>query len=380
MKRTLLPLAAVAVVLAMLFSGCVGAAPEQAIPEEPEGRFAQPNPMWGVAIKSDGTPYEFAHLGPFGGFGFMDVIYGVNDTLIERAGGKPETTHAGGNVENQLAAFEDAMVRKPDAIVFSAVDSPAISPFIEMAVDAGLPVFDYDHVTGHPLITGSVTDDQVVMGELAGEWFVEYAERTGQHLNILELWGSKEQDGAIKRHQGYHNSMENHPLITLYEGPDTRWKNDEAMNAVLDIFPTHPELNAIACPYDMTPGINEALRTIGRLYPVGDPEHVLVTTMAGEPEVLDHIREGLVDGCVAHSPWEIADVMTKIMLNYVCLEQPVPEQYFLIPTFMITADNIDNPRWGAPMLWGDMKRSAENFDLWPILDTAEIGVETPTIK
>ena len=52
----------------------------------------------------------------------------------------------------------------------------------------------------------------------------------------------------------------------------------------------------------------------------------------------------------------------------------------LISTYMVTNDNIDAPRWGAPMIWGDMMGAEENFDLWPILDTSEIGIETPTIE
>jgi ABC-type sugar transport system substrate-binding protein len=287
--------------------------------------------------------------------------------------------NAAGNLEAQEAAFDDAIVRKPDAIFLSAIESPPFEDYIKRAVDSGIPVFDYDHVTNNALIRCSVTHDQVKCGEEAGQWLVDYANATNTHLYVYEIWGAMAQDGAQKRHQGYQNAFRNQPLITVLESPDTGWKSEEAMNAVLDAFPTHPELNAICSQYDMTAGITEALRTMGMLYPVGDPNHIPIVVMDEEPLVMQHIREGLIDGTAAHGPWEEADPLVKAMLLNVCLGENVPSKV-LISTYMVTKDNMDSPRWNAPNIWGDMMNKEPDYDKWPILNTSEIGIRTPSVE
>ena len=94
---------------------------------------------------------------------------------------------------------------------------------------------------------------------------------------------------------------------------------------------------------------------------------------------MQHLREGLIDGAAAHGPWEEADPLVKAMLLNVCLGEDVPKN-ILISTYMVTKDNMDSPRWEAPMIWGDMMTHQPDYDKWPILDTSEIGIRTPSVK
>lgn len=344
------------------------------MPEEPKGKFLQPNPLWGIGIKPDGTPYKFLHVAPFMGHEFMVTVDGAMKTIIERAGAEYKTIDAAANLEAQQAALEDALVTKPDGIFISVIDAPSFAVFMEKAAKTGIPIFEYDHCTFHEQVTSSVTHDQVIMGEVAGEWFLDYQNKTGKDLHIYEVWAMYSQEGVQKRHRGIHNILDGKPGITILESPDTQSRSEIAQDAVLDAFSTHPELNAIVSHYDMTIGITEALRTLGKLYPIGHPNHIPIITMDEVPSVLDHMREGLVDGTSAHSPWEEGDGVAKLALRSVCLGESVPKE-IIMDTYMVTVENMDQPRWGAPAIWGDMLRQEPNPHRWVILDCPYI--DTP---
>jgi ABC-type sugar transport system substrate-binding protein len=316
---------------------------------EPADKFLQPNTLWGIGIKPDGTPYKFLHVAPFMGHEFMVTVDGAMRTICERAGAKYSTIDAAANLENQQAALEDALVSKPDGIFISVIDAPSFAIYMEKAARTGIPIFEYDHCTFHEKVTSSVTHDQVRMGEVAGQWFLDYQKKTGKELHIYEVWAMYSQEGVQKRHRGIRNILDGKPNITILESPDTKSRSEIAQDAVLDAFSTHPELNAIVAHYNMTIGITESLRTLGKLYPIGDPRHIPIITMDEVPSVLDHMREGL-------------DVPKEIIMD----------------TYMVTVENMDQSRWGAPAIWGDMLRQEPNFNKWPILDCPYI--ETPKAK
>jgi len=344
---------------------------------EPADKFLQPNTLWGIGIKPDGTPYKFLHVAPFMGHEFMVTVDGAMRTICERAGAKYSTIDAAANLENQQAALEDALVSKPDGIFISVIDAPSFAIYMEKAARTGIPIFEYDHCTFHEKVTSSVTHDQVRMGEVAGQWFLDYQKKTGKELHIYEVWAMYSQEGVQKRHRGIRNILDGKPNITILESPDTKSRSEIAQDAVLDAFSTHPELNAIVAHYNMTIGITESLRTLGKLYPIGDPRHIPIITMDEVPSVLDHMREGFVDGTSAHSPWEEGDAVAKVALMKVCLGLDVPKE-IIMDTYMVTVENMDQSRWGAPAIWGDMLRQEPNFNKWPILDCPYI--ETPKAK
>jgi len=69
----------------------------------------------------------------------------------------------------------------------------------------------------------------------------------------------------------------------------------------------------------------------------------------------------------------------KNALHFVVLGQPVIKD-IPVPMDIVTLDNIDSlTQFGCtpiysklPVAWGD------NWALWPVLDTSEIGVDIPT--
>jgi ABC-type sugar transport system substrate-binding protein len=392
MKKIFILLQTVGVVVALFFAGCMPGAPPVAppeappeaaeIPQEPAGVYAQPNPMWGVAIKPDGTPYRFEHVCPILGYDWMVCVNGVMTSLIERAGGEVTTTDADGVIDRQFASFDDAILKKPDAIFTSTVlSSEAFWPYIDRATAAGIPVFEYDAYSGSENTVFGSTYDTESQGELCAQVLVNAAQKSGKHLYIYHIWGNMNDVSDRERYDGFKKVVDEHQDdVTLQlESPTTMWAPEETGNVILDAFPTHPELNALCTQSDCEAAVCEALRTIGRLYPVGHPDHVAVSiAFCGWPESLPYLREGFIDGGVEGSPWEIGNILVDYMLTYVCLHKPVPKVY-RIKDDILTLEMMENPPYGAPMIWSELLTAEPNFDKWPILDLSELGIETPTL-
>lgn len=379
MKRLIIPLVTVAVVASIIFAGCV----PTAAPPPPEPVMTEwgleLNPYEGLAIKPDGTPYRFHHTICFLGCEWVVNGDGILRSLIERAGGEYTIHDANFDVAMQHAFIEDQVTAgATDCIIILPVEEDLLVPACEWAMASGVPVFTWDTGFQPNKIVSSVHSDYAGPSgsSVLGDYFVQVAEETGEHIYIYEIWSVRAMAMFQERHAGFNRPLTDHPLITVMESPDNMSLDAMATEFVMDAFTTHPELNGIYLQGGGGAGVIEGLRAMGRLFPMGDPDHVITTMNDIETPVAAGLREGIVDACGTHSPWELTDTVIKVAFTNVILGQPVPNDIRL-DMKLVTGDNIDTLKlFGAPADWTSMPPG--QWDLWPVLDTTEIGWETPT--
>jgi len=318
----------------------------------------------------------FAHIPIFLAYDFQVTADGITKSLVERAGGEYKVYDAQASPEAQVSILEDlATVTKPDAVLIEPAEESAVVSPCQKVLDAGIPIFNWDHSIPNENITSTIYHDNAEMGELIGGWFVEKAEETGRQLNIFEKWGVRAMDGCQARHSGFMKIVSDHPLITVTESADCNWSDETSMNLIVDAFTAHPELNAIYSQGTGEVGMGEALDMVGRLLPHDDPDHVLLTTIVVVEDTLTAMNRGALDAAATHNSWDLMDVTVKQAFSYVVLGQPVPKSV-CIPMVVATPENINTLRlYGAVTINPLMP---DNFDLWPVLDTSEIGIYAPT--
>lgn len=391
MKKFATLLLTVAVVAGLIFAGCAKAPEVPEAPAVPEVEEHVPimtewglelNPYEGLAIKPDGTPYLFAHAPFFLGVDFMVNAEGIVESLIRRAGGDYITFDAGMDAEKQIAYVEDLIATKhPDAIIMMPVDEHMLAPVCEQAMEAGIDVY----VWGFDLVTevgkgmfGDVCRDWEVGGsDKVGEYFVNYAEETGEHLYIYELWGLRSMDLDQERHRGFRSAVDQCDLITVTESPDCHWSDEEAANLVMDAFTAYPEFNALYAHGGGGTGAIEGLDAIGRLVPPDDPKHVITAFNDCDTVTVETLDAGKLDAFGTHQSWDLCDVVVKLAFLHTILGKEVPGDTD-IPMKVITRDNIDTEEGkvlGAPVY---PRMPIGQWDLWPVLDASELGIETPT--
>lgn len=372
----------------LILVGCRQAASTPAPPEAPPPAPEAPpevsaevgwGPMAGVGVKPDGTPYIYGYDCMFYGNPWLDASTGVFESWCKRAGAVGTSYNAELKLDTSTAILEALVAQQVDGIMIEPVDSTGDAPAVEAAIAAGIPVFNIDHGVKTDKLTCHIEHSQKGCAYVAAEYLVNLAKERNEVLYVYELWGAFGNEGSELRHQAFHEVVDGNPLIVVTESGDTQWSLDKGMEFVATAFPADPKLNVIFSHDTVCVGAVEALRTIGRLYPVGDPRHVPIFGTGEFPTAVDYIREGYIDGVAAHSPWEVVDAMVKTMLLNTACGLPVA-RYTELQTYLVMKEDLNSPRWGQTRVWGDMVRENVNFDEWPLLDLpAEYGIVTPTV-
>lgn len=414
MKRTifLMVVVVVAVVASVMFVGCrPAAAPAPAGPYIPG---AIPNPEQSVLLtakdildlqglidhgqmdpnaplnplganfltKPDGTPYTIGVTHCLIGNEWTVNCHGVFGSLINRTGGHYIAHDASMDPANQVAWVEDMIAgKRADVLVIHAIEESGMIPSVKKAIAANIPCFCFDFVIVKEQVTVSNVYhdfDGVAGSNVLGKEFVQIAESTGKPLNILEIWGDRGNESSCSRHVGLHSELDKCPLITVTESVDSKWWDEAAASIVIDNFAAHPELNAIFEHGGSGAGPVEGLRSVGRLFPIGDPNHVTICTNDEGTAMLNYVQKGYIDAFGTHQSWDLASGTFYQICNSVVLGKPVKWDAW-IPMVAVTYDNWDSLQiFKVSPGWPWMPQG--EWDKWPFMDLTECGIETPTPK
>lgn len=339
----------------------------------------------GFATKPDGSRYEVADVNLFV---YCDWCYNqteLNSSLLTRAGAKTNAYDANFDLAKQMSIIEDLIAYQgADAIIVSPVQEYQIVPAVEKAVDAGIPVF----VQIQPVYSEKVTNfaghdygADYIPGygtDTIGQWYVDYVEMTNEPIHVFEMWGSRSAESSVLRHQGFHKGLDNHPMITVTESADSNYVTELMAEFVLDAMTADPTINAVFQQGGGTSGPIEALRSMGLLNPIGDPNHIIIATNECDNEIVEAMYEGYVDAFCTNSPLPQVNVSVCQILNNMVLGQSVAKENWM-PMVVVTPENISTiQQFGAPAAWAKLPYG--KWDLWPVLDVTELGVNIPTME
>ena len=397
MRRFIIPL--LCAVVGIIFAGCV--APAEAPPTTPTTPPTQPtaptepttpattpeptNPYEGLAIKPDGTPYRFASL-----YVLLSVDTLVNHSgqvcsLIERAGGEYTELDADFDVQKQIDQVDDMIaLQTVDGIFIEACEEDMLVPVCEKAEEAGITVIEWDLKLHSDKVTSVIYHD--FEGEsgtnLIGEYLVQRAKDRGEQLQVFVGWCLRDMEMQWERYRGFMRPVDANPqwVNIVMESAETFGSNELTAEYVMDGFTAHPEMNAMYVICGGGSGAPEGLRAIDRLQPYGHADHVITCLNDCDIVPVEQMDAGNIDAFLSHPNPDLGDVGVKIMFEALILGQSVPQKISL-PMWLITPENIEMEKYGAPGTWPRMiDKYGPDWDNWPILDTSELGIRTPTTE
>ena len=195
----------------------------------------------------------------------------------------------------QTADIEAAIIRGVDGIIISPLDSVAMAPALQQAVDAGIPVVTIDRsVQDVPGILAHVGADNVKGGEAQGRLIMELFP---DGARVFNLQGQPGSSPAIDRNQGVHNVLDQFPDKYKFVVEQTaQFKRDlgtsvtEAGLAGLD----EPPDVIVAANDDMALGALLATQAIGLDIPIIGFDAL--------PEALASVRDGGLAATVEQFP------------------------------------------------------------------------------
>jgi ribose transport system substrate-binding protein len=287
------------------------------------------------------------------------------ELLFAELGYKVVTLDAQQKADLQNSQMDDTILQKPKAIILAAVDFNAISPGIEKAQAAGIPIMAYDRqIKNRPLEFTSVAGT-VEIGRLSAEEAVKlltakYGEPKGKVLSIM---GDSADAYTLDIEQGFEEVMAKNPNIQVIPKPSKDWEPTNAANTVQDQLLVNPDIDMLFIHADhLAPPIVSVLENAGKKK--GD---ILIINATGMPAGLKLLREGWVQ-TIVEQPLYGQVYGLAMWADHVINKKPIkPGTYDVVglkstitmeawgpnlsvPGGVINKDNVDDPKF-----WGNLK-------------------------
>lgn len=163
---------------------------------------------------------------------------------------------------HQIKDIESLIERKVDLLIVAPNEAEAITPVIEKAYDAGIPVILVDRKINSKKYTAYVGADNYEIGRKAGEYI---ADRLGGKGRVIEITGLRGSTPAVERHRGMMEALKTAPGVQVVASAEAGWfrqKAGEVMDTLLD---AHPQVNLVFAQNDrMAIGAYEKARQKNR--------------------------------------------------------------------------------------------------------------------
>jgi len=246
-------------------------------------------------------------------------------TLIE--------TDGENSAPKQTADVEAAITQGVDGIIISPIDTVAMAPVLQQAVDAGIPVVTIDRrVDGVEGILSHVGADNVIGGEAQGQLILD---TYPDGATIVNLQGQPGSSPAIDRNAGLHNIID--PVADMYPIVAEQTANFSRTEAV---GVTEAILAGLDEPPDVIVAANDDM-ALGALQVVQEQGlDIAVIGFDALPEALGSVRDGGLLATIEQFPGGQSRGAVDALVAYL-RDGVEPEPLTLLSPIAITADNID---------------------------------------
>lgn len=240
------------------------------------------------------------------------------------------------DVDRQVNQMNQALVKKPKALVFAALDSKAQAAALSKWKDANIPVVAFDSgVPGSdiPLTTIS-TDNKAAAAEAAKK----AVELTGGKGEIAIVCHSQTSNTGTDRRDGFKEYIEkNAPgmkIVDIQYNDSDQAKAQQQADAMLT---AHPNLKVMFGTDD-----DGAVAAANVVKQKGKSEAVTVIGFDSGKVQMDQIRAGEIDGSVTQNPYLMGKRAVEVAYKVVKGEKPT-EKFIDSGFAWYDKSNIDDP-------------------------------------
>lgn len=240
-----------------------------------------------------------------------------------------------GDLQKQISQLEDMIQKGVDAICIAPIDGYAIVPYIQQALEAGIPVINYDIIADMDGCDAVILADNEEGGREAARVLAEAVGSTGKVL-VLE-----DNPGVIvieERCQGFMDEIaENYPGIEIVTEVSNGTR-DTHQRTTENMLTAHPDLVGIFAPDgDHTLGAYAACTQM-------EMKNVRVMGYDASPEQITIMQEdgagGILVGTIAQFPIMLGRIVIETA-NRVLAGEKITEE-IMVETGVARADDIAN--------------------------------------
>jgi galactofuranose transport system substrate-binding protein len=209
-------------------------------------------------------------------------------------------TDAQGQTSKQFSDIEDLIARQVDVIFLAPREYEGLTPALEAARAAKIPVFLIDReAAGRPgeHFVSFLGSDFITQGRRVGEWL---AKASNGKASIVELTGTAGSSVAIDRAKGFRNAIANYPKMKIIATQTADFSRAAAVRVMENIIQAKgSDITAVYAHNDeMALGAIQALKSAG-MKPGKD---VIVGSIDGQKAALEAIIRGELGVSVESNP------------------------------------------------------------------------------
>lgn len=254
---------------------------------------------------------------------FVSVRQGIEEVAKEK-NVELVVMDAQNDSSTQSNQVEDLITQGLDLIIINPVDSTAISPSVQSANDANIPVICVDRKSDEGEIVSLVASDNVKGGEMAGEYILK---ELGENAQVAQLEGIPGASSTRERGEGFKNATEG--KIDLVASQTANFDRAEGMSVMENLLQAEPEIKAVFSQNDeMAMGASEAIKASGK--------DVIIVGFDGNEDALKAVENGSLSATVAQKPKEMGKLAIETAISF--LEGESVEEYVASPLELVVKE------------------------------------------
>jgi ABC-type sugar transport system substrate-binding protein len=259
---------------------------------------------------------------------------------------------AGEDAQRQSSQVDTCIAQKVNGIVSIPWDNQAVLQDIERAHAANIPFVTVDQA---PADTGTVDThiggNPTADGMAAGKRLVALVGK--KPTKVVDLQGALSAVNGIERDKGFKDAIKGHDNIKIVAEVPTEWHPEPALAGMENALQANPDLGAVYAATDgLLPPIFSALQKANRYAKVGDPNHVIVLSIDGDPQGCKTMREGWGDAGYATPIAEMTRNSLQTIIDVVKDKKKIADKdkIQLLPGVEYTQANLPDTEskvWGC---------------------------------
>ena len=255
-------------------------------------------------------------------------------------------TNANADATKQLMDCENLISQQPDALIMSPYQDEPLDPVIDIATEAGVPLFVVDRALVRQPPVGTyvtnITQNFAFSGMYQAMYGLEWLEdRYGEYRgNIVEIQGQIGSSPTTDNYIGIRTVLKHYPDVKIIASSEGRYSQSggrESMEQILERFGPG-EIDLIICHNDaMALGVIEAIEAAGR-------DELLEGRILGKDQMVQFVKEieaGRALMTTECSPYYGAFTIPRVISYLNGEEEPEPITYLPLRCWENPNDNID---------------------------------------
>ena len=232
---------------------------------------------------------------------------------------------AGDDSAKQTSDIEDLISKNIAVLIVNPVDSDAVAPAVEDAIEKGIKVIAVDRVVNGVDVDCSIASDNVAGAKMAADYLVELA---GEGAKTAELEGVNGASATIDRGEGFHSVADE--KLDVVASQTANFNRAEGMTVMENMLQANPDIQCVFTHNDEM--------ALGAIEAIGDKE-IIVAGFDATDDAIEAVKEGTMAATVAQQPdlmgATAVETATKLMAGET-VEKTLP-----VEVSLITKDNVE---------------------------------------